>query len=420
MSQKYIEWSRLDNVSKIFAATWTLRDPKVFRIACELVGEVKPESLQQALDQTIDDIPVYKSVLRRGAFWYYLEKSDIRPEVHIESQTVCAPIYVGQRDHLLFRVSYFKNRINLEVFHALSDGAGALRFIQTLLYHYMRILDKDKFKSTKASIDNASISGLTDDSFGKHFVGGGNKKKKNGFENTRVYQIHGSKFPDNRMNLIEGAMSAKKVLDEAHKNNVTLTVFLASLFLYAIGKEMRAQVRKHPVVLTVPVNLRQFYESVTVRNFFSFINIGYRFENGKDNLSTVIQELSERFKNMLTVEQLQCQSNEYMSIEQNLFARIVPLAVKDFVARIVVNKSVRHTTSIISNIGKITMPAEFAPNIRQFSVCTSALRPQMTLCSYGDRLVVSISSPYRETDIQRNFFRLISDYGIDIEISSSF
>lgn len=109
-----------------------------------------------------------------------------------------------------------------------------------------------------------------------------------------------------------------------------------------------------------------------------------------------------------------------MSIEHNLFARIVPLPIKDFVARIVVNKSVRHTTSIISNIGRISMPLEFAPYIRQFSVCTSALRPQMTLCSCGDRLVVSISSPFRETDIQRDFFRLLSNYGIDIEISSSF
>jgi NRPS condensation-like uncharacterized protein len=418
-NQKYVEWTRLENASKIYPATWTPRDTKVFRIACELAEEVKPELLQSALDQTIEDIPVYKSVLRRGMFWYYLEKSDIRPEARIESNTVCAPIYTGQRDTLLFRVSYFKNRINLEVFHALSDGTGALRFLQTLLYRYMILVDQDKFINTAASSDNASISGLMDDSFGKHFVGGSSKKNRLDVESARAYQIHGTRFDDSRLSLIEGAMSAKKVLDEAHKSNVSLTVFLTSLYIYAIIKEMRARGRKYPIVLTVPVNLRQYYESVTVRNFFSFISVSYRC-NGADDLSTVIQGMSERFKKALTVDQLSDQSNKYMSIERNLFTRIVPLPIKDFVARRVVKSSARHTTSFISNIGRIAMPLEFEPFIRQFSVCMSAVRPQMTLCSFGDRLVVSIASPYRETDIQRNFFRLLSNYGIEVELSSNF
>jgi hypothetical protein len=108
-----------------------------------------------------------------------------------------------------------------------------------------------------------------------------------------------------------------------------------------------------------------------------------------------------------------------MSIERNLFARIVPLPVKDLVARIAVNKAMRETTSTLSNIGVISMPAEFRQVIRQFSICTSAQRLQMTLCSYGDRLVVSLTSPYREVDIQRTFFQMLSKLGIDIEISSS-
>jgi hypothetical protein len=173
------------------------------------------------------------------------------------------------------------------------------------------------------------------------------------------------------------------------------------------------------VVLTVPVNLRQYYESETARNFFSYINVGFRFDGRSEDLEPVMARVSECFKKELTVEQLSYQLNRYMSIERNLFARIVPLPVKDLVARIIVYKSVRQTTSTISNIGVINMPAEFQQVIRQFSICTSATRPQMTLCSYGDRLVVSISSPYRETDIQRTFFQMLSKLGIEIEISSS-
>ncbi len=396
-----------------------MKDPKVFRIACELVEEIKPALLQQALEQAIDDIPVYKSVLRRGMFWYYMERSEIRPEVQAEANTVCAPIYVGHRDKLLFRVSYFECRINLEVFHALSDGTGALRFLQLLIYYYMTLMDKQRFKNAVPTADNASLSGLMDDSFGKHFAGDIKKKKPADQLKTRAYQIHGTRFADNRMNVVEGAMSAKEVLNEAHKKNATLTVFLATLFVCAISKGMHARGRKYPVVLTVPVDLRQYYESITVRNFFSFVNVSYHVD-GTDDVDKVLEGLREGFKKALTIEQLDYQLNKYMSIEHNLLARIVPRPIKDFVARRVVKKAVRQTTSNISNIGRISMPLEFAPYIRQFSVSTSAPRPQMTLCSYGDNLVVSITSPYLETDIQRNFFRLLSGYGINIEIASSF
>jgi NRPS condensation-like uncharacterized protein len=380
--------------------------------------DIAPALLQTALEQTVDDFPLYKSVLRRGLFWYYLESSDIKPQVQIESTTVCAPIYVGLRYHLLFRVSYFRKRINLEVFHALSDGAGALRFLQTLVYRYMLLKDSKTFQKMVMTTDDASVRGLMDDSFDRHFAGGGQKGKLNR-KDTKAYHIPGTKSADNRMNLVEGAMSAMAVLCEAHKNNTTLTVYLTSLYMLAISKEMRAGAKKYPVVLTVPVNLRQYFESVTARNFFSYINIGCRFDSGTEDLETVIQCVSALFKEDLTLEQLNYRSNSYMSVERNLFTRIVPLPAKDLVARIIVNKAIWQTTSTISNIGIISMPAEFQQVIRQFSVCTSAQRPQMTLCSYGDRLVVSITSPHTETDIQRTFFQMLAKLGVDVVISST-
>ena len=151
---------------------------------------------------TIEDYPLYKSVLRRGLFWYYLERSDIKPEVTVESNTVCAPIYVGHRNNLLFRVSYYKNRINLEVFHTLSDGAGALRFLQDLVYHYLMVKDKEKFTGTIPLNDNSSASGQMDDSFGKHFVGGNQKKwkRKTGIIQERIKYTE-QYLTDNRLQL---------------------------------------------------------------------------------------------------------------------------------------------------------------------------------------------------------------------------
>lgn len=411
----YSEWSRLDNASKIFPSTWSQKDPKVFRIACELEDEVDPEILQAALDGVIEDIPVYKSVLRRGAFWYYLERSDIRPLVEAEETTVCAPIYTGQKDRLLFRVSYFKNRINMEVFHALSDGAGAICFFQTLLIRYMTLCYDIVWETQPKT---APLNGLMDDSFTKHYVGGG-LKSRGGEKSEKAYRIRGTKFPDKRMGLVEGAMSVEKVLLEARRHKVSITAFLASLFIYSIGQEMNARGKKHPIVLNIPVNLRQYYESVTVRNFFGLAAIKCRLDKNSGEVEAIIQDVSESFKKTLTRERLDARANKLIAIERHPLARVIPLPMKNGILRIFANKALRNTTSSISNVGKISMPGEASPYIRQFSVCISASRPQMTLCSYGDRLVVSIASPFRETEIQGCFFRLLSKSGIEIEISSS-
>lgn len=422
--RKGIEWSRLDNASKIFPATCNDKDTKVFRLICELSEAVKPKYLQQAINLTIGSFPLYKSVLRRGIFWYYFESSDIHPAVKIETNPVCAPIYLRDQKNLLFRVIYFNNRINLEVFHALSDGTGAIWFMQTLVYHYLILRHKEKFgdKTPKLSY-NASISRQIDDSFGRFYTGKDTArlsgKRSKGEKAARAYHIRGTRPEENRIKVIEGCMSAKAVLDEAHKYNTTLTVFLTALFIYSTYKDMPANRKNRPVVLSVPINLRQFYESETARNFFSTMTIGYKFDKGNTELKDIICSVADSFKEELTEERLNGKVNRFVSLEKNFLTRVLPLPLKDYILRIASKLSDRGVTAALSNIGRIAMPAEFDPYIRQFSVYSSVRRPQVTLCTYGDRLSVTFASPYQETEVQRIFFEFLSQRGIIIEITSN-
>ena len=74
-------WVRLDNASNIFPAARSDVDPKVFRMSAELDHEVDPALLQDALEETFARFPLYHAVLRRGVFWYYLQDSDLHPQV---------------------------------------------------------------------------------------------------------------------------------------------------------------------------------------------------------------------------------------------------------------------------------------------------------------------------------------------------
>lgn len=422
--RKRVEWTRLDNASKIFPATCSYKDTKVFRLFCELNEAVEPEILQQALDVTIEGFPLYRSILRRGVFWYYLERSDIKPLVEIESNPVCAPIYIKDKKNLLFRVFYYNNRINMEIFHALSDGTGALWFMQTLVHYYLIFRYKEMLEDKIPKLNfNAALSEKMGDSFGRYYVGGGSRKRKNKYDKRKEdpgsYHIKGTRMDENRMKLIEGSMSAKAVLELAHSYNATLTVFITSLFIYSIYKEMPAIGKKYPVVLSVPINLRQFFESVTARNFFSTMNVGYYFGKESTDIKDIIQVVRECFQKEVTEESVNRRLNRLMALEKNPFARVIPLPLKDYFLRIANKIKDRGITAALSNIGEIHMPSEFDAYIRQFGVCTSARRPQLCICSYKDRLVLSFTSPFRETDIQRTFFQFLSKEGIEIEISSN-
>ncbi|MDD2218199.1 MAG: hypothetical protein PHX63_07195 [Eubacteriales bacterium] len=420
MKTRKVEWRRLDNASKIFPASYHQKDTKVFRISCELTEEVDPVALQQALDITIESFPLYKSILRRGAFWYYFEFSDIQPIVELESKPVCARIYNKGKKNLLFRVFYWHNRISLEIFHALSDGTGALRFTQTMVHHYLTIKYNESFAHNKPKLQyNASLSEKMCDSFNRHFTGDRASSAIKEKENNKAHRVRGTRTEENRTLLIEGGMSVKVALEEAHKYQTTLTIFIASVFIYAIYKNMTAREKKYPVVLSVPINLRQFYESDTTGNFFTTMNVGCHFTKSNIAIEDIIAAIKDVFKENMSEEKMSAQLNRLIAWEQNLLIKIIPLPLKDFVLRIAHKAKDKGISAAISGIGRIEMPVEFDPYIKQFSFCTSAGMPRIIMCSYGDRLVISFTSPFKETEIQKSFFQLLSKKGIEVEISSN-
>lgn len=419
-----VQWKRLDNVSKVFPALANDKDTKVFRYICQLNEIVDPSILQIAVDVTIENFPLYRSVLRKGFFWYYFEASNINPEVTEESLPLCARIFYPDRRNLLFRVSYYNYRINLEVFHALSDGTGALWFMKTLVYNYLLLKHKEDFQDYIPELDfTASISEKMDDSFGRHYKGSNffHSKNRNSLAPSmrKAYPIPGNTNEENRIKLVEGSMSVKRVLEVVREYETTLTVFATSLYIYSICKTMENRMKKYPIIVSVPINLRQYFESYTARNFFSTMDISYNFSTDPSDLESIIEKVSQDFKDELSEENLTLHLNKFMSIESNPLARIIPLGLKDLAMKVINYITDRGLTTSLSNTGRVTMPKEFNKYIDEFSLCVSARRPQITMCSYNDRLVISFTSPFEETDIQRHFFQFFAKKGIDIEITSN-
>lgn len=411
------KWTRLDNAAKIFPPTSSGRDPKVFRFACELYEAVDAQILQHALDRTVARFPFYSFILKKGLFWYYFEESTLRPAVTEEDRQPCAPIYSADRPGLLFRVCCYRKRINLEVFHALADGMGAVHFLRTLVAFYLAEKYPDAAGEGISPDDGASSpEQIRQDAFEKYYDKDKNVRSRKA---ERAYRVRGPRLPENRPGVIEGVLSVKSVLAIAHGYRASLTEFLTALLICSVHDGMTVRDCARPVVITVPVDLRNYFKTQTARNFFGIIHVSHRFKTDGDSFPEVLEHVRRSFQERLNSETMLEIINRYSSLENNVLIKAIPLEIKIPCLRLAGRHAESEDTAAVSNLGKIAMPPGMAAHIRLFSVMVSTRRPQICLCSFGDMLTVSYSAQLESTDIPRRFFRRLADLGGGIEINSN-
>lgn len=410
-------WRQLDNAAKIFPINSNKYDTKVFRFSCRLKEDIQPDMLQSALDKTMHAFPMYASIIRKGLFWYYFESTTIKPVVKEERYSPCGQIYDENIKGLLFEVTYYKKRINLEVHHALSDGVGALQFLRTLVLHYLVMKHAETLQNKNLSIDyDASLAEREADGFKKY---SSKEKGAKGPSIGKAYKFKGEHIDEDFLQIINGQVSAKEVLKCAHEYGTTLTIYLIALVIQAIGTQMSEREKKHPVVVSVPVNLRPYFQSASARNFFSVVLVPYRFGVGKDSLEEIIQYLKDFFERELKTEKFQARINHLVSLEKNYVTRAVPLFLKKPTLKIAHYLNSKEVTTSFSNIGKITMPDELIPYIDGFDVCVSTRKIQVCLCSFEDQLSISFTAPFVNTEVQKYFFRALAHQGIQVTLSTN-
>jgi NRPS condensation-like uncharacterized protein len=414
--RKERDWISLDNAAKIFPATSGSNVTNVFRFSCELRDRVDPQVLAGALEQTLQRFPFFQVILKRGFFWYYLERSDIKPVVGREDRPPCSRIYYKDRRDLLFEVSYFENRINFEVFHALADGTGALLFLRTLVYLYIVSKYSDRMPEdlTPLLLD-ASDEQKKEDSFQKYY----DPKAKTIRKREKAYKLKGAKLPEGRLSVIEGVMPVSKVLGLAKEIGVTLTEYLSAMLILAIRQEVPVRELYKPIVLSIPVNLRKYFSSGTARNFFGIISASYRFNDGDGTLEDVAKSIKREFAEQLTAEKLIRRMSMMTALEMNPFIRSVPLPIKDIVLRIGKIKAMESYTCTLSNVGIVEMPDYVSDYIERFDVYNNTDSLQVCLCTFRDKLAVTFTSAFAGTEIQKNFFRRLSSLGVEIDIISN-
>ena len=381
-------------------------------------------------------------MLRRGVFWYYLQDSDLRPVLEAESEHTCAPIYQADRRTLLFRVVHHRRRVSLEVFHALSDGTGALWFLSALLEDYCRRRDgldgaaQERAARRRAMQERAAHA----EEFSREAASAVLRLEDEDPELTdpldgvaepapaappaprRVLRLRGTRTPDHRTRVLELTMPAAPVLALAKGEGVALSMYLTALFFEAIrrtGALERDARGARTLAASVPVNLRRFFPSDSARNFFATITVSHTYGAGADGLGEVARELQEAFSAEATEEALEEKLRRLLRVERSPLARIVPRPLKDLLLGLVNRANNRSLTVAISNLGRVTLPEAAAAHVGRMAFHVSAARPQFCAISHDGLLTISFTSPFVETAHVREFARALTEAGIEVSLAAS-
>ncbi|MCR5303544.1 MAG: hypothetical protein K6E33_03200 [Lachnospiraceae bacterium] len=417
------DWYKLDNVAKIMPSTATGADTRVFRLVCELVEDVDHDVLQDALDDTIEDFPLLRCCLRRGLFWYYLEQTQIRPLVTQDTLPALSVLYIPGRHNLLFRVTYNKNRINVEMYHVIADGTGGYSFIKHLIMNYLS--KKYSLDLHDYAPDMTSVSERASDAYSRYY-GSGEKApalsplswiKK--MIPANACKIKGIPDPDLREHLLEGRVSLSEFLDVCHQKNLTLGIMSTSLFIIAVLKQLGTREMKKPIVISVPVNLRQFFPSETARNFFGTIFVRYDPKKYDGTLESVTGEVAKAFKSELTKERVANAMNSYAILEHAWGIKILPLSFKNLAVHFFNSNIKSGVTASVSNVGKIELPEEASKYVKFFSSFMAGPTVFMCISTFGDEMSFGIVDAYTRHDVSLEFFRSLTAMGMHVTLSSN-
>ena len=416
-------WYRLDNAGVLYSALKKEKYAPVYRFSAVMTEKVDPAALQRAVDRTMPRFPSFRFRIRKGVFWCYFEpNSKPGPFVRPDISNPCQPMRDKEDNDWLIRFYYYENRISFEAFHAISDGSGALAFFRTVLAEYLRErgveIPPDPLLFDVAQPPKPEE---LEDAYGRY---AGKRTLRSGLRKT-AYTNTSPREPFYTLNVTMGLMSVAALKAKAKEHNATITEYLTAVLLLSLLEKQRAEHPYHqkPVALAIPVNLRAWFPSETLRNFLLTLRPCVDPTLGDYTLEDLTRYVHHFMALSLNRPEMQAAITKNVKFTRNHLLQIIPLFLKmpimAFSYRLV---GVRPYTATFTNPGAVRLPASMEPHVQRMEVILGqATRPSphCAAISYGDVMEVTFAGTGISSETERRFFTHLVQEGVPIKIISN-
>ena len=418
------QWMRLDNAAKIYPAALRKKWSNVFRLSATLSEPVDRDVLRAALDVTLRRFPSIGVRLRKGIFWFYLERVPEVPEITEEQSYPLVHMSYASIRECAFRVVVYKNRIAVELFHALTDGTGGMIFLKTLLAEYLSRkygISVPNTDGVLCRMDEPSPAEL-EDSFIKNAgtVSAGRKE-------ATAYRLTGTTEPDGFVHLTTFMLDAAEVKEKAHEHSATVTEFLTAAMMQAILRLQAEKVphrsRRKPVKVLVPVNLRSLFPSKTLRNFALFITPELDPKLGDYSFDEICKAVHHRMGIDNTAKQMSMKIAANVNSEKSPILKVMPLFVKNAAMKAVFDAvGERKSCLCMSNLGNVRLPEVMRQYVTRMDFIIgvpSCSAYNCALLSYGGTTYINLVRSIEEPELEMHFYKVLRELGIHVKVESN-
>ena len=418
------QWLRLDNAAKIYPAALRRNWSNVFRLSATFTEPIDREILRAALDVTMRRFPSIAVRVRRGAFWFYLERVPEAPQILNEKSRPLVHMSFAEIKQCAFRVVVYENRVAVELFHALTDGTGGMIFFKTLLAEYITQKYGESVPNTDGVLCRMDepTRGELEDSFLKN-AGAVTASRKE----ATAYKLTGEREPDGFVHLTTFMLDADAVKTCAKAHSATVTELLTSAMMLSIlrlqAKKVPRRSRRKPVKVLVPVNLRTLFPSTTLRNFALFITPELDPKLGDYEFDEVCSAVHHRLGMDNTAKRMSAKIASNVNSELSPVLKVMPLFVKNAAMRAVFDTvGERKSCLCMSNLGLVKLPEVMEKYIKRMDFIIgvpSASAYNCALLSYGGTTYINLIRNIVEPELEREFYGVLRELGLHVKIESN-
>jgi len=412
-------WYKIDNAGKIFPAVSKDSRSNIFRLSFYLNEIVDPIILEQAVNEILPRFETFSVQIKNGIFWQYLSANMRYFNVELEPERLCKYFRLYKNKGFLFKVYYLDNKVTLETFHAISDGTGGLHFLKSIVYKYFKLRGFTLDHQNKILGELPYSKKESEDTFVSNY----DKNNKLALKENKSYHIKGEEFNNNWLLSVKIKIGTKtfiKYIKETYQ--CTMTQYITALVAYSIFAEsIDFTGHKKPIKLFVPVNLRPYFNSKTLRNFSLYIKCSFDSEKRDWTFEDMLEITKNDFNEQLDKEQLNKRISALVGFEKNIFIRILPLMLKNLAFKIGYNiLGEQVNTCALSNLGICDLPDDLKDKIIDMDFMNSTTGLALTVSSIDDHTNIIFTTPKKDLSIINHFISTLAKAGMDVVIDTNY
>ena len=300
--------------------------------------------------------------------------------------------YLGteETNGYLFRISFQDNDIYINLSHAIADGRGTVLFGCSLIYEYLKLMgininSNDEVITKETPIIGTEMDILTSNE--------SDKIEENYYEEPFVLPINYKYYNTEFEKKTVISWNAEDFSNYIHQLECTPVALITTIIGNAIYKNYDVKGKK--VLVSIPVDLRPFYQSKAQANFFTGIKLEFKNEYKDLQLKEQVMNIQKDLEEQLNITNLK---NSIYRTER-FFESFVGKPMKTQAEAKKLSRElgkmmkVPEATYMLSNLGIINIPKQMQPYITDFECTTSnttlsTLYTMMTIGNIGKLVII--------------------------------